>query len=83
MANITSIETLKNANWGRMRREVDERIIALRDIVFGLQSSPINDKIANDLIIPAVTILADFIIMIEIGTPSPYEEKKTDDDDDL
>lgn len=62
----TDIATLKAADWDKLEQQVRERIAILRAIVTDLDASPISDKLANDLILPAVALLADFCTRVTI-----------------
>lgn len=62
----TDIETIRNADWDRVEREVVEKIHALRDLSKGLKPSPLNDKIAQDLILPALTLLGHFCTSVSV-----------------
>lgn len=62
----TSITTLRDADWQRMETEVVEKIHTLRDLAAALEPNPINDKIAQDLIMPALTSLGQFCAAVTV-----------------
>ena len=62
----TDIETLRNADWDRVERETVERIRALRALAETLEPTPINDKITQDLILPALALLGRFAACVKV-----------------
>lgn len=67
----TSILQLRNADWGKLRNDVTDRIDYLEEVVRGLEPDPLSDKIATDLIAPALYTLGSFICSVEIEEPLP------------
>ena len=61
----TDMATLKAADWDKITKEVNERIAMLR-ATCEMKPSPAADKIANDLILPNIMLLGEFITNIEI-----------------
>jgi hypothetical protein len=62
----TKMETLKNADWDQLEKDVVIRIKALRVLVAKTDSDAVNDAIANDLILPNISLLAEFCESIDI-----------------
>jgi hypothetical protein len=62
----TDIATLRNADWDRVERETVERIRALRALSETLEPSPLNDRIAADLILPAMALLGRFAACVKV-----------------
>jgi hypothetical protein len=62
----TSIMQMRGANWSKVRRDVNKRINLLEAIVQRLEPTPINDAIANDMILPALELLGDFCACVVI-----------------
>lgn len=56
----TNIETMRAADWDGTEREVVAKIRLLRGLAEKLESNPTNDRIANDLILPALMLLGQF-----------------------
>jgi hypothetical protein len=67
----TSILHLRNADWDKVRNDVTDRIDYLEEVVRGLEPDPLSDKIATDLIAPALYTLSSFICSVEIEEPLP------------
>ncbi|MEI6177661.1 MAG: hypothetical protein WCS43_12275, partial [Verrucomicrobiota bacterium] len=63
----TTIETLRNADWDKLHDDVSLRIGLIQQAVCQLEPNAINDKIANELLLPAIRLLADFILRIHIA----------------
>jgi len=61
----TDMATLKAADWDKIEEEVIERIAMLRASC-EMEPSSLADKIANDLILPNVMLLGEFITNIKI-----------------
>jgi hypothetical protein len=66
MSAKTKMETLKNADWDKLEKDVVDRIRMLRALVVKTDSDPVNDAIASDLILPNITLLAEFCENIDI-----------------
>lgn len=62
----TTIEQLRQADWDQLHDDVSLRIDLLEQAVKTLDPNPLNDKIANDLFMPALRLLADFCLRVEI-----------------
>jgi hypothetical protein len=62
----TDIETLRQADWAAVEIEVMQKIRFLRAAVAKLEPNELNDKIAEDLFLPALTKLGEFCMMITI-----------------
>lgn len=57
----TTMKIARNANWDQMEQDVVERIRYLKLICQKLDAGkPLNDAIANDLIMPNIRLLAEF-----------------------
>ena len=67
----TSILQLRNADWSKLRNDVTDRIDYLEEVVRGLEPDPLSDKIATDLIAPALYSLGSFVCSVEIEEPLP------------
>lgn len=63
----TAIATLRNARWDQLEQEVVFRIRLLKGIAENLEPSPFNDAIAQDLIMPAMGLLAEFCQSVAIS----------------
>jgi hypothetical protein len=57
---ITSIEELRGADWDQLEADVVARIRALRAICTTIKPGELSDKMANDLILPNLKLLAAF-----------------------
>ena len=74
----TDIMQLRTADWDQLERDVVTRIRMLRAIVEKIDVNPLSDKVAQDLFLPAVTLLGEFCTMIEIdGEDKPDTSTKT------
>lgn len=62
----TSIEQLRKANWDALEHDVVTRIRLLRAMVDKLDTNELHDKVANDLILPNVSLLARFCSAVQI-----------------
>jgi len=69
----TSIAALKKADWDRMESDVVTRIRLLKTAVQGMQASPLNDKIAEDLFLPCLQLLGDFCGAFDITEQNDQE----------
>lgn len=63
----TDLKTLRQSDWQKAADDVCERIAALRHVALGLEEGPLSDKIANDLILPALAKLGEFVAMVELS----------------
>ena len=63
----TNIATLRNARWDVLEEEVVFRIRLLKGIAENLEPSPMNDAIAQNLILPAMGLLAEFCQSVAIS----------------
>jgi len=70
-AKRTSIEQLRKAKWDEVEKELITKFQLLRHLVFTLEPSPINDKIANDLILPALRAAGHFCNTVKIEGEKP------------
>ena len=71
----TSILQLRKADWGRLEADVVTRIHLLKSMADALEPNPTTEKIANDLIVPAIALLGQFCSMIDIEE-SPLDAAK-------
>lgn len=62
----TDITTLAGADWDELERDVVVRIRLLRAASQKLEANEVNDRIAQDLFLPAIRLLAEFCLRIEI-----------------
>jgi hypothetical protein len=62
----TNIATMQAADWDKLHDDVSERIQLIEQAIKKLEPNPLNDKIANELFMPALRLLADFCSRIEI-----------------
>jgi len=62
----TDIATLKKADWNKVEDEVVEKIRLLKAACLHLESNPLNDKIAEDIFLPALALLGDFCTRITL-----------------
>ena len=62
----TTIETMKNADWDHLERDVVTRIRLLKAAAKSLDTNPMGDRIAQDLFLPCVQMLAGFCEAVEI-----------------
>jgi CO dehydrogenase/acetyl-CoA synthase beta subunit len=76
----TSITQLRNAPWDVLQEDVTTRISLLKELVFQLEPGPLNDKIANDLILPAIATLARFIK--SVGIDGDLMDESEDESED-
>ena len=60
----TNIETLRQADWESVEQEVVYKLRFLRAAVEKLEPNELNDKIAKDLLLPALQKLGEFCTMI-------------------
>lgn len=66
----TSMKQLKSADWNQLENDVLMRIRWLRAVVSHSAEDPVNDAIAEDLILPAVTLLSEFCALVTIEEDS-------------
>lgn len=62
----TSITQLRKADWNTIEKEVLVKIRLLRAMCEKLEPNELNDKIANDLILPAMACLGNFCTSVEL-----------------
>ena len=62
----TDIETMRQADWDGVEKEVVEKLRLLKMMVHKLEPNALNDKIAEDLIMPALKKLGEFCMMVEL-----------------
>lgn len=62
----TNIETLRTANWDSLEADVLTRIRLLKGMAQKLEPNAVNDRIAAELIGPAVELLAQFCLCVQI-----------------
>jgi hypothetical protein len=60
----TSMKQLKSADWNQLESDVLMRIRWLHAVVKHSSDDPVNDAIAEDLILPAITMLSEFCALI-------------------
>ena len=71
----TTITQLRKSDWIKLENDVRSRIVALRDLTNALEPNPVSDRIANDLILPCITMLAEFVNAVQIeDEPTPEQE---------
>lgn len=63
----TDIQTLRQANWESVEQEVVYKIRLLHAMVDKLEPNEMNNKIAQDLFLPAMMKLGEFCTMIKLG----------------
>lgn len=56
----TDLKTLRDANWDQLEGDVVQKIRILKAAATHLEDGFIGDKIANDLILPNLQLLAEF-----------------------
>jgi len=66
VAQVTNMATLKAANWEQLELDVLVRIRLLRETVQGLDANKVTDRVAEDLVLPAVRLLAAFCECVEV-----------------
>lgn len=76
----TSTKQLSGADWDAMEREVVEKIRLLKSFSQAMPGNPVMEKVANDLILPCVGLLADFCASVQIGEPGELGEGHPVDD---
>ena len=64
----TTIEQLRKADWDRLQRDVATRINLLRATVNRIDSDDAGNAIARDLILPNITLLAEFCENVDINS---------------
>jgi len=72
----TNLQSLQSADWTHLERDVTSKIHLLHEMVLHLPPHPIHDKIANDLILPALAHLSAFcqsVDIIEEDNPTPTD----------
>lgn len=62
----TNIETLRRADWDELERDVVTRIRALKAVAAGLEPDAASDRIANELMLPALELLAEFCTSVDV-----------------
>ena len=62
----TNMQTLKDADWDTLERDVMLRIRLLRKVAEKLDGNALSDKIANELILPNLKLLAAFCASVEV-----------------
>lgn len=73
----TNLKQLRLADWDALERDVSIRVMVLKDLVFQLPFCPASDKIANELILPNLELLADFIARVDIEEEEDEEADET------
>lgn len=63
----TNIEQLRKANWGQLEQDVVKKLHLLRAMVEHIEPSELTDKIADDCILPALELLANFCGCVQVG----------------
>ena len=67
----TDIETMRRVDWPGVEQEVVQKLRLLRAMVAKLEPNALNDKIAEDLFLPALKKLGEFCTMVEIDDDIP------------
>ena len=70
----TNMEKLRTADWDQLERDVVFRIRLLRATCEKLEPGAVSDKIAQDIFLPALGLLAEFCACVEIGEPDDDED---------
>jgi hypothetical protein len=66
MSNSTALDKLQNMDWEKMRKDVNLRIDYLQAVVEQLDATLVNEKIANDLIMPTISMLGRFCSSVKV-----------------
>ena len=66
MSNTPALDKLQHIDWGKMRQDVTDRIDYLQAVVEQLETNLVNEKIANDLIIPTISMLSRFCRSVKV-----------------
>lgn len=72
----TNMEQLAKADWAHLEQDVVAKIRMLQTICAKLPQDELSDKIANELILPALQLLAEFCACVEVTDEDV--PKKTD-----
>ncbi|MCC7407380.1 MAG: hypothetical protein IT442_04870 [Phycisphaeraceae bacterium] len=67
--STTTVTTLKNADWDRLEKNVTRKIGLLRATVAALPEDETGNKIARDIYLPLVRLLANFCASIDEEVP--------------
>jgi hypothetical protein len=67
----TDIETLRKANWEQLESDVVDRVRLIRAMAMGIDKNKVTDQIANDLVLPAVRLLAEFCAVVKTDENAP------------
>lgn len=60
-----TVKTVKNADWDRLEKDVASKIKLLRATVAALPEDEVGNKIAHDIYLPLVKLLANFCASID------------------
>lgn len=71
----TDTNQMKRASWSKIISDVCERVHALKLIVEQMEGGPLDDKICNELILPAVHKLDEFCEMVIFHEERDNREK--------
>lgn len=64
--NNTSVPQLRKADWSRTKEDVAMRLDLLKEMVDSMEPNEMNDKVCQELIVPAMRCIADFCIRTQI-----------------
>jgi hypothetical protein len=62
----TSVAALQDADWDQVERDLIITLRSLRLIALSLPRTAAGDKIANDLILPAMELAGAFCVTVEV-----------------
>ena len=62
----TSIEKLASADWERIEQDVVSRLRLIKAMCQGIERDELSDKIANDIVLPALSLIAEFCACVEV-----------------
>jgi len=62
----TDIRTMRSADWDALERDIVSRIRLLRGMVEHLKPNELHDKVANELILSNVRLLAEFCANVTV-----------------
>ncbi len=72
----TDIATMRGADWDGVEKEVVEKLRMLKALCAHLEPNPLNDKIAEDLFLPALRLLGEFCVKVQIEEVGNGKKKR-------
>jgi hypothetical protein len=78
MSDTPMLDMLRDIDWNKMRSDITDRIEYLQAVVAQLEPSIVNEKIAAELIMPAISLLGRFRNSVTVEEASEEDQPNED-----